>query len=110
MAGLLIDLQIAEIAEKTVKKIPHVLNDRDSGNWFSFSFILNKIQWNLGKQLFMVEKDLIASVCNRLNDVIIGYMEKASKFRDTVIIRVDCKHIATLQATGWSDYSFVSMQ
>lgn len=49
----------------------------------------------------MVEKDLIASVCNRLNDVIIGYMEiKASKFRDTVIIRVDCKHIATLQATG----------
>lgn len=34
------------------------------------------------------------------NDVIIGYMEKASKFRDTVIIRVDCKHIATLQATG----------
>lgn len=45
MAGLLIDLQIAEIAEKTVKKIiPHVLNDRDSGNWFSFSFILNKIQ------------------------------------------------------------------
>lgn len=48
----------------------------------------------------MVEKDLIASVCNRLNDVIIGYMEKASKFRDTVIIRVDCKHIATLEATG----------
>lgn len=44
MAGLLIDLQIAEIAEKTVQKIPHVLNDRDSGNWFSFSFILNKIQ------------------------------------------------------------------
>lgn len=44
MAGLLIDLQIAEIAEKTVKKIPRVLNDRDSGNWFSFSFILNEIQ------------------------------------------------------------------
>lgn len=38
MAGLLIDLQIAEIAEKTVKKIPHVLNDRDSGNCFFFLF------------------------------------------------------------------------
>lgn len=78
MAGLLIDLQIAEIAEKTVQKIPHVLNDSDSGNWFSFSFILNEIQWKLGKQLFTIEKDLIASVCNRLIDVIIGYMEKAS--------------------------------
>lgn len=44
MAGLLIDLQIAEIAEKTVQKISHVLNDSDSGNWFSFSFILNEIQ------------------------------------------------------------------
>lgn len=47
----------------------------------------------------MVEKDLIASVCNRLNDVIIGYMEKASKFRDTVIIRVDCKHKPLVEVT-----------
>lgn len=53
----------------------------------------------------MVEKDLIASVCNRLNDVIIGYMEKASKFRDTVIMRVDCKHKPLVEVT-----SFVSMQ
>lgn len=44
----------------------------------------------------MVEKDLIVLVCNRLNDVIIGYMEKVLKFCDIVIIWVDCKYIVIL--------------